>query len=191
MKDMKTEDAVRVILEGIGEDPERQGLARTPHRVAKMYREVMAGYGQSAREVVNGAIYDVAYDEMVVVTNIEFYSMCEHHMLPFYGVAHVAYLPKGKVIGLSKIPRIVEMYARRLQVQENMTRQIADTLQDILHPQGVGVVVEGRHMCMMMRGVQKDQAKMITSTLVGAFKNDEKTRDEFLQLIRSSRANPF
>ncbi len=191
MKDMKTEDAVRVILEGIGEDPERQGLARTPHRVAKMYREVTAGYGQSAREVVNGAIYDVAYDEMVVVTNIEFYSMCEHHMLPFYGVAHVAYLPKGKVIGLSKIPRIVEMFARRLQVQENMTRQIADTLQDILHPQGVGVVVEGRHMCMMMRGVQKDQAKMITSTLVGAFKNDEKTRDEFLQLIRSSRANPF
>ncbi len=185
------ENAVRVILESIGEDPERQGLERTPHRVSKMYREVTVGYGQNAREVVNGAIYDVAYDEMVVVTNIEFYSMCEHHLLPFYGVAHVAYLPKGKVIGLSKIPRIVEMYARRLQVQENMTRQIADTLQEILHPQGVGVVVEGRHMCMMMRGVQKDQAKMITSTLVGAFKEDEKTRDEFLQLIRSSRANPF
>ncbi len=191
MKDSKTEDAVRVILESIGEDPDRQGLERTPHRVAKMYQEVTSGYGQSAREVVNGAIYDVAYDEMVVVTNIEFYSMCEHHLLPFYGVAHVAYLPEGKVIGLSKIPRIVEMFARRLQVQENMTRQIADTLQEILHPQGVGVVVEGRHMCMMMRGVQKDQAKMITSTLVGAFREDEKTRDEFLQLIRSSRANPF
>ena len=191
MNDSKAEDAVRVLLEDIGEDPERQGLVRTPYRVAKMYREVTVGYGQNAREVVNGAIYDVAYDEMVVVTNIEFYSMCEHHMLPFYGVAHVAYLPKGKVIGLSKIPRIVEMYARRLQVQENMTRQIADTIQELLHPQGVGVVVEGRHMCMMMRGVQKDQAKMITSTLVGAFKHDEKTRDEFLQLIRSSRANPF
>ncbi len=191
MNKTTTEQAVRAILTEIGEDPDRQGLLKTPHRVAKMYREITTGYRQNAADLVNGAIYDVEYDEMVVVTNIEFYSMCEHHLLPFYGVAHVGYLPASKVIGLSKIPRIVEMYARRLQVQENMTRQIADTLQEILHPQGVGVVVEGRHMCMMMRGVQKDQAKMITSSLVGTFKEDEKTRDEFLKLIRSSRANPF
>ncbi|RMH66381.1 MAG: GTP cyclohydrolase I FolE [Calditrichaeota bacterium] len=191
MKESKTEQAVRQILTDIGEDPDRQGLQKTPHRVAKMYREVTVGYHQNVEKLVNGAIYDVDYDEMVVVTNIEFYSMCEHHLLPFYGIAHVGYLPRGKVIGLSKIPRIVDMYARRLQVQENMTRQIADALHEILAPQGVGVVVEGRHMCMMMRGVQKDQAKMITSTLVGSFKEDEKTRDEFLKLIRSSRANPF
>lgn len=186
---MKTmEEAVNKILEGIGENPNRQGLQKTPLRVAKMYKEVTAGYHQDPKEIINGAIFDVPYDEMVVVANIEFYSLCEHHMLPFYGVAHVGYLPEGRVIGLSKIPRIVDMFARRLQVQENMTRQIADTLQRELNPQGVGVVVEGRHMCMMMRGVQKDQAKMITSTLLGAFKDDEKTRSEFLHLIRSQSA---
>ena len=184
----KMEEAVTQILKGIGEDPSRQGLQRTPHRVAKMYKEVTVGYDKNPRDLINGAIFDVAYDEMVVVANIEFYSLCEHHMLPFYGVAHVGYLPDGRVIGLSKIPRLVDMFARRLQVQENMTRQIADTIQEELNPQGVGVVVEGHHMCMMMRGVQKDRAKMITSTLLGSFKDDEKTRSEFLSLIRSQRA---
>ena len=187
----KTEDAVKQILLEIGEDPERQGLQKTPHRVAKMFREVTVGYNKDPKKLINGAIFDVPYDEMVVVTNIEFYSLCEHHMLPFYGVAHVGYLPNGRVIGLSKIPRLVDMFARRLQVQENMTRQIADTIQKELNPQGVGVVVEGHHMCMMMRGVQKDRAKMVTSTLLGAFKDDEKTRSEFLSLIRSQRAGTF
>ncbi|MCB0284135.1 MAG: GTP cyclohydrolase I FolE [Calditrichae bacterium] len=183
------EDAVTEILRAIGEDPERQGLQKTPYRVAKMFKEVTRGYNQDPKAIINNAIFDVEYDEMVVVANIEFYSLCEHHMLPFYGVAHVGYLPKGKVVGLSKIPRIVEMFARRLQVQENMTRQIADTLQEYLNPQGVGVVIEGKHMCMMMRGVEKDAAKMITSTLLGEFRENQKTRDEFLRLIRSSRVN--
>ncbi|KAA3610513.1 MAG: GTP cyclohydrolase I FolE [Calditrichaeota bacterium] len=183
------EQAVATIINGIGEDGKRQGLIKTPHRVAKMYKEVTQGYEQNAKDIINDAIFDVEYDEMVVVANIEYYSLCEHHMLPFYGVVHVGYLPKGKVVGLSKIPRIVDMFARRLQVQENMTREIADTIQEILNPQGVGVVIEGKHMCMMMRGVQKDQAKMMTSTLLGDFKNDPKTREEFLTLIRSSRIN--
>ncbi len=186
MKSM--EAAVKEILNGIGEDPERQGLELTPFRVAKMYREVTKGYHQDPEKLINGAMYDVKYDEMVVVTNIEYYSMCEHHLLPFFGVAHVGYIPNGKVVGLSKIPRLIDMFARRLQVQENMTRQIADILNDHLNPDGVGVVVEGQHMCMMMRGVQKDQAKMITSAMIGSFKDDEKTRSEFLHLIRSERS---
>lgn len=185
----KMEEAVTTLLKGIGEDPERQGLLNTPYRVAKMYKEVTRGYHQDPEVIINNAIFDVEYDEMVVVANIEYYSLCEHHMLPFYGVVHVGYIPNGKVVGLSKIPRIVEMFARRLQVQENMTRQIADTLQESLNPKGVGVVIEGRHMCMMMRGVEKDAAKMITSTLLGEFRDDPKTRDEFLRLIRSSRVN--
>ena len=179
----KLEDAVRTILSEIGEDPDRQGLINTPHRVAKMYKDVTEGYNQNAKDIINDACFDVKYDEMVVVANIEYYSLCEHHLLPFFGVVHVGYLPNKKVVGLSKIPRIVEMFARRLQVQENMTRQIADTIQDMVNPKGVGVVVEGKHMCMMMRGVQKDQAKMMTSTLLGEFRDDQKTRDEFLQLI--------
>ncbi len=183
------EQAVSTLLDGIGEDSKRQGLQKTPHRVAKMYKEVTRGYEMDANKIINNAIFDVAYDEMVVVANIEYYSLCEHHMLPFFGVVHVGYIPDGKVLGLSKIPRIVDMYACRLQVQENMTRQIADTIQELLNPKGVGVVIEGKHMCMMMRGVQKDQAKMMTSTLLGEFRESLKTREEFLTLIRSSRIN--
>ncbi len=189
MKSM--EEAVRAILEGIGEDPDRQGLKNTPFRVAKMYKEVTKGYHQNPKKLINGAMFDVKYDEMVVVPNIAYYSLCEHHLLPFFGVAHVGYIPKGKVVGLSKIPRLVEMFARRLQVQENMTQQIADTINESLQPDGVGVVVEGQHMCMMMRGVEKDQAKMITSAMLGSFKEDEKTRSEFLHLIRSERSASF
>ncbi len=181
------EESVKNILLEIGEDPQRQGLVNTPFRVAKMYREVTQGYHKDPVKLINKAIFDVDYDEMVVVANIEYYSMCEHHMLPFFGVAHVGYIPNGKVVGLSKIPRIVDMFARRLQIQENMTLEIAHLLNDTLKPDGVGVVVEGQHMCMMMRGVQKDKAKMITSAMLGSFKDDEKTRAEFLNLIRSER----
>ncbi len=183
------EKSVRTILAELGEDPDRQGLEKTPQRVAKMYKEVTRGYRESPEELINQAHFDVDYDEMVVVTNIDFYSLCEHHMLPFFGVAHVGYIPKGKVVGLSKIPRIVDMFARRLQVQENMTQEIANVLNEHLRPDGVGVVVEGYHMCMMMRGVQKQKAKMITSSLIGSFKEDPKTRTEFLELIRSERSN--
>jgi GTP cyclohydrolase I len=186
MKDF--ESAIRKILEKIGEDPKRQGLVDTPKRIEKMYKELTRGYTQTAAKIINGAMFDVDYDEMVVVTNIDFYSLCEHHMLPFFGAVHVGYIPRGKVVGLSKIPRIVDMYARRLQVQERMTAQIANVLQQQLHPDGVGVVVEGYHMCMSMRGVEKEKAKMITSTLVGSFKEDQKTRTEFLELIRSERS---
>ncbi len=183
------EESVKNILLEIGEDPQRQGLVNTPFRVAKMYREVTQGYHKDPLKLINKAIFDVDYDEMVVVANIEYYSMCEHHMLPFFGVAHVGYIPNGKVVGLSKIPRIVDMFARRLQIQENMTLQIAHLLNDTLKPDGVGVVVEGQHMCMMMRGVQKDKAKMITSAMLGSFKEDEKTRSEFMSLIRSERVS--
>ena len=183
------EEAVSVLIDGIGEDCKRQGLIKTPHRVAKMFKEVTRGYEMNAKDIINNAVFDVEYDEMVVVANIEYYSLCEHHMLPFFGVVHVGYLPDGKVVGLSKIPRIVDMFARRLQVQENMTREIADTIQEILNPKGVGVVIEGKHMCMMMRGVQKGQAKMMTSTLLGEFRENPKTREEFLTLMRSSRIN--
>lgn len=187
-KNLKSmEEAVHTILQNIGEDPDRQGLEKTPYRVAKMYKEVTRGYNESPENLINQAHFDVEYDEMVVVTNIDFYSLCEHHMLPFFGVAHVGYIPDGKVVGLSKIPRIVDMFARRLQVQENMTHQIADVLNKHLQPDGVGVVIEGYHMCMMMRGVQKQKAKMITSSLIGSFKEDPKTRTEFLELIRSER----
>jgi GTP cyclohydrolase I len=182
------EEAVKKILSGIGEDPHRQGLQKTPQRVAKMYKDLTRGYNQSPEDLINSAHFDVKYDEMVVVTNIDFYSLCEHHLLPFFGIAHVGYIPRGKVVGLSKIPRIVEMFARRLQVQENMTQEIATVLEKHLKPDGVGVVIEGYHMCMMMRGVQKNKAKMITSSLLGSFKDDQKTRTEFLELIRSERS---
>jgi len=182
------EEAIRKILEEIGENPDRQGLIDTPKRVESMYRELTGGYNQDPKELINSALFDVDYDEMVVVTHIDFYSLCEHHMLPFFGVAHVGYIPKGKVVGLSKIPRIVEMYARRLQVQERMTAQIANILQEELNPDGVGVVIEGYHMCMAMRGVKKEKAKMITSTLLGSFRDDHATRTEFLELIRSERS---
>lgn len=178
------EDAIHDLLQKIGEDPERQGLKRTPERVARMYAELTAGYNADPESLINDAIFDIDYDEMVTVKDIDFYSLCEHHLLPFFGKAHVAYIPKGKVIGLSKIPRIVEMYARRLQVQERMTVQIADFLNETLKPQGVAVVVEGKHMCAVMRGVKKENAKMVTSAMRGGFKRDQRTRSEFLRLIR-------
>lgn len=184
------ETAVRDILHHVGEDPDREGLQRTPHRVAKMYGEVLAGYETDLVALVNGALFNVDYAEMVVVKDIEFFSMCEHHMLPFFGKAHVAYVPSDKVIGLSKIPRIVDMFARRLQVQERMTRQIADALDEVLCPQGVAVVVEGAHMCSMMRGVQKEHSQMVTSTMQGVFKADRELRDEFrahLQRVNNTR----
>ncbi len=177
------EGAVRQILEAVGEDPERQGLKRTPLRVAKAYAELTSGYHVDPEALINDAVFDVAYDEMVLVKDIDFYSLCEHHMLPFYGKAHVAYIPNGKVIGLSKIPRIVEMFARRLQVQERMTQQIADFLQEALDAQGVAVVIEGQHMCAAMRGVKKANARMTTSAMLGSFKHNLQTRGEFLDHI--------
>ena len=177
------EVAVESIINAVGENPERDGLKKTPARVARMYAELFAGYRTDPVAVVNGAIFDVQYDEMVIVRDIEFYSLCEHHMLPFIGRAHVAYIPDGKVLGLSKIPRIVDMFARRLQVQERMTRQIADFLRDLLHPQGVAVVVEAMHLCSMMRGVKKHDARMTTSAMHGAFRANLATRQEFLDNI--------
>jgi GTP cyclohydrolase I len=178
--------AVRSILESVGEDPERDGLKNTPLRVARMYEEILQGYHIDPDTLINGALFEVDYDEMVVVKDIEYYSLCEHHMVPFYGVAHVAYIPRGKVLGLSKIPRIVDMFARRLQVQERMTRQIADFLDNVLHPRGVAVVVEGAHLCSMMRGVRKANARMVTSAVLGGFKNDARTRSEFFEHIRKT-----
>lgn len=180
------EAAVREILTNVGEDPDRQGLEGTPNRIARMYDEILGGYTIDLETLVNGALFDVAYDEMIVVKDIEFYSMCEHHMLPFFGKAHVAYIPSDKVIGLSKIPRIVEMFARRLQVQERMTRQIADTVDEILSPQGVAVVIEGSHMCSMMRGVKKQEASMVTSAMLGCFKENDKTRNELMSHLHGS-----
>ena len=173
------ECAVRDILAAIGEDVQREGLQQTPVRVARMYEELTAGYHVDPVRLVNDAIFDVVYDEMVIVRDIDFYSLCEHHLLPFLGRAHVAYLPDGKVIGLSKIPRIVEMFARRLQVQERMTQQIAGFLQETLHPLGVAVVCEGLHMCAAMRGVKKANARMVTSAMLGTFKTNQTTRNEF------------
>ncbi len=176
-------DLIHQLLELIGEDPDREGLQRTPERVARMFAELTEGYRVDPIALVNDALFDVSYDEMVVVRDIEFYSLCEHHLLPFFGRAHVAYIPNGRVLGLSKIPRVVEMYARRLQVQERMTEQIADFLEDLLHPQGVAVVIEAAHMCAMMRGVKKANARMVTSALRGAFRENERTRNEFLSLV--------
>jgi GTP cyclohydrolase I len=176
--------AVRLILESVGEDPQRDGLKRTPERVARMYEELLQGYHTDPVALINSALFEVEYDEMVVVKQIEYYSLCEHHLLPFYGHAHVAYIPRNKVLGLSKIPRVVDMFARRLQVQERMTRQIAEFLHEVLHPRGVAVVVEGAHLCAMMRGVQKANARMVTSSLMGLFKSDARTRAEFFEHIR-------
>jgi GTP cyclohydrolase I len=179
----KIVESVEKILEAVGENPNRQGLRNTPARVARAYSELLDGYREDPIKLLNGAIFDVAYDEMVIVRDIEFYSLCEHHMLPFIGRAHVAYLPKGKVIGLSKIPRIVDMFARRLQVQERMTRKIADLIQELLNPYGVAVVVEALHLCTMMRGVRKHDARMTTSAMLGAFRSSMATRQEFLDNI--------
>jgi GTP cyclohydrolase IA len=182
--------AMKEILRAVGEDPEREGLLRTPDRVARMYLELLQGYRIDPVAMVNEACFEVTYDEMVVVRDIEFYSLCEHHLLPFMGRAHVAYLPKGRVIGLSKIPRVVDMFARRLQVQERMTRQIADFINELLHPHGVAVVIEALHMCSMMRGVKKQNARMTTSAMVGAFRASLATRQEFLDNI-SRGADPL
>ena len=178
--DEQIEEAVRTILQHVGEDPDREGLLRTPSRVAKMYAELTAGYHIDPQALINGAVFSVDYDEMVLVKDIDFSSLCEHHMLPFMGRVHVAYIPNGKVIGLSKIPRIVEMFARRLQVQERLTVQIADFIDAALEPRGVAVVAEGVHMCSVMRGVKKANAKMITSAMRGAFRSDPRTRAEFM-----------
>lgn len=182
------EGAVREILGAIGEDPDRQGLIKTPNRVSRMFDELTAGYNTDPEKLINGALFDVEYSEMVLVKDIEFHSLCEHHMLPFYGRAHIAYIPNGKVIGLSKIPRIVEMFARRLQVQERMTSQIANFLQETLDAEGVAVVLEGAHMCSIMRGVKKAQASMTTRTLLGSFKEDQNLRNEFLSLVAKTSA---
>ncbi|HEY5269205.1 MAG TPA: GTP cyclohydrolase I FolE [Anaerolineales bacterium] len=186
----EVQSAVQRILQAIGEDPDRDGLKRTPERIARMYAELLSGYQMDPVTVVNDALFEVKYDEMVIVRDIEFYSLCEHHMLPFMGRVHVAYIPDGKVLGLSKIPRIVDLYAHRLQVQERMTRQIADFIRDLLHPQGVAVVVEALHLCMSMRGVQKHNARLTTSAMHGAFRANLATRQEFLDNI-SRGASPL
>jgi GTP cyclohydrolase IA len=186
--DPRIEAAVRELLIGIGEQPDREGLQKTPSRVAKMYAELTAGYHIDPEALINDAIFTVGYDEMVLVKNIDFYSLCEHHMLPFMGQVHVAYIPRGKVVGLSKIPRIVEMFARRLQVQERMTVQIADFINEHLEPEGVAVVAEGVHMCSVMRGVKKANASMVTSAMRGIFRDDPKTRHEFMAHVGRQRS---
>jgi len=176
---------IRQILTELGEDPEREGLAKTPQRVAESMRFLTRGYSQSLEEIVNGAVFEEDCDEMVVVKDIEIYSLCEHHLLPFFGKTHVAYVPNGKIVGLSKVVRIVEMYSRRLQVQERLTTQVANAIQTIIEPKGVGVVIEAAHLCMMMRGVQKQNSKAVTSCLLGKFRDDPRTRSEFMNLVHS------
>jgi GTP cyclohydrolase I len=176
-------ESVRNMLDAFGENPDRDGLKRTPDRIARMYHELLAGYRMDPIALVNDALFEVDYDEMVIVRDIEFYSLCEHHMLPFLGRAHVAYMPRERVIGLSKMPRIVDMFSRRLQVQERMTRQIAEFLQEVLQPRGVAVVVEGIHLCSMIRGVKKHDSRMTTSSMLGSFRNNMATRMEFLDNI--------
>jgi GTP cyclohydrolase IA len=179
------ERLIREVLKEIGEDPSREGLERTPERVAKAYRYLTSGYRQDASEVLNGALFTEEYDEMVVVKDIDFYSLCEHHVLPFFGKCHVAYMPSRKIVGLSKIARLVEMYSRRLQVQERLTTQIAQTINEVLQPRGVAVVMEALHMCMLMRGVEKQNSKAVTSAMLGAFRENPETRAEFMELIKS------
>ena len=180
---------IKEILARLGEDPAREGLSRTPQRVDQALKFLTSGYGVDIQRILNGALYEVKYDEMVVVRDIEFFSLCEHHLLPFFGKVHVAYLPRTKVIGLSKIPRIVDAFARRLQIQERMTQEIAQHIQEVLDPLGVGVIAEARHFCMMMRGVEKQHSGAITSAMLGAFRDRKETRDEFLSLVghRSGR----
>jgi GTP cyclohydrolase IA len=180
------QDHVRHMLRVLGEDPDRQGLLKTPERVEKSLRWLTRGYGLSVEDVIGDAVFDEDHHNMVVVKDIEMYSMCEHHMLPFFGKVHVAYIPDGRIVGLSKLPRVVEVFARRLQVQERLTEQIARAIQDVLKPQGVGVVIEAMHLCMMMRGVEKQNSKTVTSAMKGTFLRDLRTREEFLRLLRTN-----
>jgi GTP cyclohydrolase IA len=180
-------DLVRKMLVQLGEDPNREGLRRTPERFEKALRYLTSGYRQDPDKILNGAMFSVCYDEMVVVKDIEVYSLCEHHLLPFFGKCHVAYLPNKKVLGLSKIARLVNMYARRLQIQERLTSQIAQALEEKLSPQGVAVIIEARHLCMVMRGVEKQNSKALTSAMLGAFRESKQTRDEFLSLVRGGK----
>jgi len=182
-----TQELLRELLLRLGEDPDRDGLVRTPERMQKSLEFLTRGYQQDADKVLQGALFDVTYDEMVIVKDIEMFSLCEHHMLPFFGKVHVAYIPNGKVLGLSKIPRLVDIFARRLQVQERLTVQIAETIQNAIQPQGVGVVVEARHLCVMMRGVEKQHSSAVTSHMLGSFRTLQNTRDEFLALIRNGK----
>lgn len=181
---VSTEEIYRELIGRLGEDIARDGLVRTPERVKRSMEFLTRGYMQNAAEILRGALFDVDYDEMVIVKDVEMYSLCEHHMLPFFGRVHVAYIPNGKVIGLSKIPRLIDVFARRLQVQERLTRQIADAIQEAIEPQGVGVVVEARHLCMMMRGVEVQHSSTATSAMLGAFRTEQQTRHEFLSLVR-------
>ncbi len=178
------EDLVKEMLVRLGEDPEREGLLRTPARVHKALEFLTRGYNEDPEAMLKNALFTVSYDEMVIVKDVEVFSLCEHHMLPFFGKVHVAYIPNGKVIGLSKIPRLIEMFSRRLQIQERLTTQIAETIQKVIQPQGVGVVIEARHLCMMMRGVEKQHSQAVTSSMLGCFREEQETRTEFLSLIR-------
>jgi GTP cyclohydrolase I len=178
-------ELIRKILAELGEDPSRDGLLRTPERVDRSLRYLTSGYKRNPDELLNGALFDVAYDEMVIVKDIEIFSLCEHHLLPFFGKCHVAYIPNGKIIGLSKIPRLVDMFARRLQVQERLTTQIAETIREKIHPKGVAVVIEAQHLCMIMRGVEKQNSIAVTSSMLGGFKENQNTRNEFLNLVHN------
>ena len=187
--DLTLEELTHQILLRIGEDPTRDGLLRTPERAARALQFLTRGHTEDPKKILQDALFDVTYDQMVIVKDIEMFSLCEHHMLPFFGKVHIAYLPKGKVIGLSKMARLVDVFARRLQVQERLTTQIAETIQSAIHPLGVGVVVEARHLCMMMRGVEKQHSSAITSAMLGAFRDEQETREEFLSLIRGRNGN--
>jgi len=184
LTEISTQDLYREILARLGEDPNRDGLRRTPERMEKSMAFLTRGYRQDVNEVLHGALFDVDYDEMVIVKDVEFFSMCEHHLIPFFGKAHVAYVPNGKVIGLSKIPRLVDVFARRLQVQERFTRQVAEAITEAINPQGVAVILEAQHLCMMMRGVEKQHSFTVTSAMLGVFKTQLQTRNEFLALVR-------
>ena len=183
------QELLHELLVRLGEDPSRDGLLRTPERMERALKYLTKGYDEDPEKILKGALFEVTYDEMVIVKDIEMFSLCEHHLLPFFGKVHVAYIPKGKVIGLSKLPRLIDIFARRLQVQERLTTQIAETIQNIIEPQGVGVVVEARHLCMMMRGVEKQHSSAVTSSMLGAFRDEKETRDEFLSLIRAKTSN--
>jgi GTP cyclohydrolase IA len=187
LQESSTQELLRELLLRLGEDPDRDGLLRTPERMQKSLEYLTKGYQEDADKVLQGALFDVPYDEMVIIKDIEMFSLCEHHLLPFFGKVHVAYIPNGKVLGLSKIPRLVDIFARRLQVQERLTVQIAETIQNAIQPQGVGVVVEARHLCVMMRGVEKQHSSAVTSHMMGSFRSADKTREEFLSLIRNGK----